>query len=155
MQIRELTEFDLVTLAQIEAEAQSSPWSQAAFLRCWESKFPGWVLEIEQKIVGFIFISIAASECHILNICIHPSQQRQGLGQKLLMTTLLRAKERGADTVYLEVRRSNHGAIHLYRQMNFKLIGERRNYYTTPKGPEDALVFARDLAMLDETDLSQ
>lgn len=152
MLIRELTAPDLAVLISIEAESQFAPWSEAAFQRCWESKFPAWVLEIDGQVVGFIFLSVASGECHVLNICIHSSKQRQGLGRKLLVTTLLWAKERGAEVVYLEVRRSNHGAINMYRQMNFKLIGERKNYYTTPKGREDALVFARDLTMLDESD---
>ena len=55
--------------------------------------------------------------------------------------------------VYLEVRRTNTPAISMYRNMNFKHIGERKNYYPTAKGSEDALIFVRDLGLEDEDDI--
>ena len=55
------------------------------------------------------------------------------------------AKQQGAMAAYLEVRRSNTPAIALYQKMQFLPIGERKNYYTTVSGSEDALVFARNL----------
>lgn len=149
MNIRLLSELDLLALLAIEEATQPAPWSEAAFQRCWEANYPGWVLEQDDKIVGFIVISLASGECHVLNLCISPSHQRQGLGHQLLNYALKWAKEQGAGIVYLEVRRSNKQAIALYRKMNFKQIGERKNYYPTPKGQEDALVFARDIGYED------
>jgi ribosomal-protein-alanine N-acetyltransferase len=151
--IRRLDDTDLDKLVSIEAETQVSPWSEAAFKRCLESNYPGWVVDIDGNIQGFVFISLASGECHVLNLCIHPAQQRQGFGCKLLTSALVWAKEQGAGIVYLEVRRSNLNAIALYRKMNFKLIGERKSYYSTPKGPEDALVFARDLGIEGEREI--
>jgi ribosomal-protein-alanine N-acetyltransferase len=43
------------------------------------------------------------------------------------------------------VRRSNSHAISLYQKMNFHLVGERKEYYPTLSGYEDALVFAKRL----------
>jgi ribosomal-protein-alanine N-acetyltransferase len=40
--------------------------------------------------------------------------------------------------VFLEVRPSNPGAQQLYRNLGFRLVGRRRNYYMEPD--EDALV---------------
>ena len=151
--IRELSVSDLAKLVSIEADTQVSPWSEAAFQRCFDASYPGWVIELGAEMVGFIFISMASGECHVLNLCIHPTLQRQGLGRQLLTSALMWAKQRGAGIVYLEVRRSNQGAIMLYRKMNFKLIGERKSYYNTPKGPEDALVFARDLGIEGEREI--
>jgi ribosomal-protein-alanine N-acetyltransferase len=153
MQIRRFSDIDMQKVVSIEADAQVSPWSEAAFQRCLEANYPGWVLEIDGISAGFIFLSLASGECHVLNLCIHPTYQRKGLGRKLLICALMWAKEQGAGIVYLEVRRSNHNAIALYRNMNFKSIGERKGYYSTPKGPEDALVFARDLGIEGEKEI--
>jgi [ribosomal protein S18]-alanine N-acetyltransferase len=140
---------DLEALLAIEVLTQTSPWSRAAFERCYEAGYPGWVIEDDGHIVGFIIGSLATitAECHILNLCMHPKSQGKGLGSSLLDCAIEWAKQQGAVMVYLEVRRSNYAAIKLYQKMHFKLIGERKNYYPTAKGYEDALVFARDLSV--------
>ena len=106
------------------------------------------ILRIRQQdetIVAFIVVSLHADECHILNVCVAHQFQRQGLGKKLLEHTLQYAKSIGIMIAYLEVRRSNERAIALYRQYDFQLIGERKEYYPTVNGHEDALIFAKNL----------
>ncbi len=43
---------------------------------------------------------------------------------------------------WLEIRRSNDIARHLYEGTGFAVVGTRRNYYTDPL--EDALILSRD-----------
>jgi ribosomal-protein-alanine N-acetyltransferase len=148
MTIRILDNNDFSQLLAIEELTQITPWSEAAFKRCSEAHYPGWVMEEEGVITAFIILSLATGECHILNLCVHPQYQKQGFGRQILEYALTWAKNKGAGIVYLEVRRTNLPAISLYRKMNFKLIGERKNYYPSPKGKkEDALVFARDIGI--------
>jgi ribosomal-protein-alanine N-acetyltransferase len=147
MTIRQLEKMDFPRLLDIEQLTQIAPWSELAFKRCWEAGYPGWVKEKDENVVGYILLSLAVGECHILNLCVHPDYQRQGLGHEMMEYGMQWAKEQNAGIVYLEVRRSNKAAIALYRRMNFKLIGERKGYYATPKGNEDALVFARDVGI--------
>jgi ribosomal-protein-alanine N-acetyltransferase len=59
------------------------------------------------------------------------------------MTT--RARLRGAQTLFLEVRRTNTVARALYRSFGFEEIGIRRDYYPAARGREDARVLALDL----------
>jgi ribosomal-protein-alanine N-acetyltransferase len=54
------------------------------------------------------------------------------------------AKERGVETVYLEVRASNERAARLYARFGFTEIGIRRDYYERPT--EDARVLRLGLA---------
>jgi ribosomal-protein-alanine N-acetyltransferase len=103
------------------------------------------VVEIDNNIIGFIIISMSADECHVLNICVARSFQHQGFGKKMLEFVLNHASQRGMGIAYLEVRRSNTRAISLYQKMKFHLIGERKGYYATVAGEEDALIFAIDL----------
>jgi ribosomal-protein-alanine N-acetyltransferase len=145
--IRPFIPTDIPAALPIEEATQAAPWSEAAFARCFEAKYPGWVIEDQGAVAGFVLLSLVLGECHILNLCVHPSLQRRGLGRQLMAYALEWAKAQGAGIVYLEVRRSNLPAILLYQGMNFKQIGERKDYYPLAKEREDALVFARDIGI--------
>jgi ribosomal-protein-alanine N-acetyltransferase len=43
----------------------------------------------------------------------------------------------------LEVRVSNFSAINLYTKIGFAQVGQRRDYYATEYGREDALLMSR------------
>jgi ribosomal-protein-alanine N-acetyltransferase len=51
---------------------------------------------------------------------------------------------RRAKRVVLEVRKSNSAAISFYFAFNFRIAGERRNYYSNPL--EDAYVMERKIS---------
>ena len=53
-----------------------------------------------------------------------------------------------ANALFLEVRAGNVAAIQLYENLGFNQVGERPNYYATPWGREDALVYALDWSFL-------
>jgi ribosomal-protein-alanine N-acetyltransferase len=92
---------------------------------------------------------VAAGECHVLNLCLHPVHQGRGIGRRLLRRLLALARRREADTAFLEVRASNCGAIALYHSEGFDEIGRRRGYYPASRHNahrrEDAVVMARAL----------
>lgn len=143
--LRTLLKSDLDQVLTIEQAVHVVPWNRETFQICFESGYLGWVIEQNKKVIGFIFVSLHVEECHILNVCIARDFQQQGWGKKLLEHALAYAKKEGAGVAYLEVRRSNQRAISLYRKMKFHMVGERKNYYQTVSGYEDALVFAISL----------
>lgn len=143
--IRTLFKADLPDILAIEKAVHISPWNEETFKICFQSGYIGWVLEIEGKTVGFIMISQSREEIHILNVCVTHAYQHQGLGYKLMREALNHAKRHAIGIAYLEVRRSNTHAITLYRKMGFHYIGERKEYYPSPTGNEDALIFAMSL----------
>ncbi|MDR3492730.1 MAG: ribosomal protein S18-alanine N-acetyltransferase [Gammaproteobacteria bacterium] len=151
--LREICDADLPDLLILEEKTQKAPWSEEAFRRCRIAEYPGWVLEKDEKILGFVMISLSVNECHLLNLCVDPAYQGKKLGQKLLVTALKWAKQKGAYIVYLEVRRSNFKAIKLYLKMHFSEIGVRKNYYPKEDGGEDALVLARDISVDELEDI--
>ena len=63
----------------------------------------------------------------------------------MLRRLLALARDRGADTAFLEVRASNAQARKLYALEGFCEIGTRRGYYPARYGREDAIVLARAL----------
>lgn len=149
MKIRDLHESDLAQLLVIEEQSHISPWNAETFERCWRAGYKGWVIEKENKVIGFIIATMQMGESHVLNLCVQPDCQHQGFGKKLMIYFLELARENKIGIVFLEVRRSNQPAILLYQNLGFIQIAERKNYYPCESGREDALVLAKDLSVID------
>lgn len=144
--LRTLYKSDLSRIVAIENAVHVAPWAEDTFKTCLQSTCIGWVVEADQKVVGFVMISMSLDECHVLNICVDYPYQRRGYARQLLIKVLNHCKAKKLELVYLEVRRSNAGAIHLYEKLGFQLLGERAGYYPTVAGREDALILAKILS---------
>ena len=136
---------DVDAVIAIERRAYPNPWSAGIFHDCMRVGYLAWVVEEGPRVAGYGLMSIAAGEAHVLNLCVDPARQRHGLGRRLLDHLLRLAAQRGARTVYLEVRPSNAAALELYRRAGFGEIGHRRDYYPDGDGREDAVVLSLDL----------
>lgn len=143
--IRSLYKSDLPQILAIEKSVHIAPWTEDTFKVCFQTGYIGWVLEINDKVVGFIIISLTREECHVLNIGVAHEYQHQGYGKSLVKHVLDHSRTNGVGIAYLEVRRSNTRAITLYRKMGFHFVGERKDYYPSVAGNEDALIFAMSL----------
>lgn len=77
-------------------------------------------------------------EAHITMLAVHPDYRHQGFGQVLLLSLLVKAKQRGLERATLEVRISNQAALSLYEKFGFRIAGQRRGYYQDTG--EDALI---------------
>lgn len=138
---------DLDLVIENEAASYAHPWSKRIFIDCLRAGYQCWVLANKQRIVAHGVMSVAVGECHLLTLCVQPDFQRQGYGRKLFKLLLDRAEKQEAKVCFLEVRRSNLGAITLYQSMGFVQIGERKNYYPSQGGREDATIMSRELPL--------
>ncbi|MHB1513840.1 MAG: ribosomal protein S18-alanine N-acetyltransferase [Acidiferrobacter sp.] len=145
IKLRAMRSEDLPFVMEVERQAYEFPWTEGIFRDCLRVGYCCRVLEDRGRLVGHGVISVAAGECHVLNLCIHPRHQRRGLGRYMLKHLLDVARAGHARVALLEVRRSNKGAYALYYALGFNEIGLRKNYYPARRGREDALVLARDL----------
>lgn len=136
---------DLDRIFAIETEAYDFPWSERIFQDCLRVGYSCWVIASWSGIHGYGIMSVAVGECHLLNLCIDPRYQSQGLGRRLLRHLLAIAQGHRAGRAYLEVRPSNLPARRLYHSEGFVEIGRRKRYYPADEGREDAVVLARDL----------
>ena len=93
---------------------------------------------VGEEIVGYIGCMVVLDEGHITTIATKPEWHRRGIGTRLLHAAAVRAIDKGATGLTLEVRMSNHGAQELYRAFGFAPAGIRKNYY--PEVNEDGLV---------------
>lgn len=140
---RPMTLDDVPGIMNVELQCYPHPWTEGIFRDCIRVGYTGYVYVEDNTILAYGLISIAANEAHVLNVCVVPHKQGQGLGRGMLRKLIESAGEKGADTVFLEVRKSNQTAVKLYESERFKRIGVRKNYYPDDEGREDALVFTR------------
>lgn len=120
-------------------------WTDGIFRDCVKAGYLCPLLLREQRIIGYGVLQIGAQEAHLLNLCIDKPWQRQGYARVMLEYLLNQAVTHGAQVMFLEVRPSNTRALELYQQSGFNEVGQRKNYYDTKNGREDALVMARHL----------
>jgi ribosomal-protein-alanine N-acetyltransferase len=147
--LRAMREDDLPAVLVCERAGYVSPWFEGIFRDCLRVRYTCLVAETRDMLVGHGIMSVAAGECHLLNVCVHPLFQRLGIGRRMLRRLLALARRERADSAFLEVRVSNAGAIALYRAEGFDDIGLRKGYYPAadadPTRREDALMMARAL----------
>ena len=139
---------DLKAVMEVEQSSYEFPWTLPIFRDCLRVGCYCFVYEtLEHGIIGHGIMSVAAAECHLLNICIHPDFQRQGLGEGMTLFLLDFARQKKARVALLEVRISNAAAYNLYIKLGFDEVGLRQNYYPARHGREDAIILARDLTV--------
>ncbi len=136
---------DIEAVLKIEEQVYEVPWTEGIFKDCINVGYNCFVYAPQDEVLAYGLVSIAADEAHILNLCVAPNMQGQGLGKKMLHKLLREAEVRNVCSVFLEVRLSNTVAIKLYEQEGFNRLGIRKNYYPCLEGREDALVLGKEL----------
>jgi len=95
-----------------------------------------------QYVLGFGSIWVMADEAHLTNIAVRKQYQRQGIGERLLISIIDLAAEHKTDFITLEVRVSNTAAQSLYSKYGFTQVSVRSGYYTDNR--EDALLMSTE-----------
>jgi [ribosomal protein S18]-alanine N-acetyltransferase len=149
LEIRRLSYPDLPQVAVIERRVFPTPWSLAMFV-LELSKQSGICLAAvrEGRLVGYLICSRYDTVWHVMNVAVDVEEQRKGLASALLAELYEQVDDSRARFT-LEVRPSNHVAIHLYEREGFRAAGLRRRYYQD--NGEDALVMWRTPATLEGT----
>jgi ribosomal-protein-alanine N-acetyltransferase len=144
---------DLDRVMEIEKDGFSHPWSadllRREMVHDWSTillatearRGPGGLMT--EVTLGFVVYWLVHDELHVLNIATAVEERRRGVGRALMDEAARRARKAGAVLATLEVRRSNGSAIALYRQLGYRQVGVRPNYYVDEG--EDAIVMVLDL----------
>jgi ribosomal-protein-alanine N-acetyltransferase len=138
--IRRMTKDDIPDVFKIESELFPDPWPANAFLTEIKQKktsFP-YVVEKNDKVIGYIICWYYHDELHIGNIAITKTEQNKGIGKYLLDMVFEYFKD--YRTAFLEVREKNKKAINLYESYGFEIAYKRHRYY--PNG-DNALVMVK------------
>ena len=123
--ISQIEACDFERLYEIEQQAHLVPWSLGTLKNNQGERY------LNLKLIATLF-----------NIAIVPSHQGNGFGKLLLNELIARLKEKGVQTLWLEVRESNPARF-LYEKIGFNEVDIRKNYYPKPSGGrENAVVMA-------------
>ncbi|MBU5595349.1 ribosomal protein S18-alanine N-acetyltransferase [Amphibacillus sp. MSJ-3] len=138
--IRPMELRDLDQVEEIEKKSFTTTWSKNLYKReLIENDFAHYfVIEKQNKMIGFCGIWLVLDEAQVTNIAIDPNYRDKGYGTLLFQYMLKRAMIKGAANLSLEVRKSNTQAQGLYKKFGLQPAGIRKNYYTDNN--EDAIV---------------
>jgi ribosomal-protein-alanine N-acetyltransferase len=133
---------DLPDVLVIENDVYPHPWTRGNFLDSLYSGYETWTLrDAAGTLAGYFLLMLAVDEAHLLNISVRRDLHGKGLGRMQLDKVAALSKEKGMQSVLLEVRPSNQRALAVYQHYGFVQIGVRKGYYPTVGDMrEDAIV---------------
>lgn len=148
LSFRPACEADLDTIAAIERQVFSDPWSRATLRDSLYSPNVQFIaaeaiVATMTELVGYSIVRAVAGSAEILNLAVAPSHRRRKVGARVLDYVLECARTDGIGELFLEVRESNAAARALYRAAGFSQIGQRPKYYRRPD--EEALILRKVL----------
>jgi len=151
VRIRKVRPSDVRRIIEIERSwAHLSHWSEDSYYRLVndEGFTASFLAEVEDEdgrpfIAGFVIFHVAGPNAEVYNIAVDARRARCGIGKQLMNTVVSESLKRYANRVLLEVRKSNASAIRFYEGFGFKVLGERKDYYSNPI--EDAFVMEKSL----------
>ncbi len=88
--------------------------------------------------VGYLALSLLSPDSELIRLGVKGTFRRQGIGSVLLKRMIHELKNRGFETIFLEVREDNLSARSFYQERGFVKIAERKKYYHSP--PCSALI---------------
>ena len=142
--IRKMTSAHVAAVAQLEALCFSDPWSERSVAAELNNPLSCWlVAEAGDRVVGYIGSQTVPPESDMMNVAVHPDFRRRGIAEGLVNALVTELRQAGSESLTLEVRASNAGAIALYEKLGFAQVGLRKNYYRNPK--EDARILRKML----------
>ncbi|MDZ7922628.1 MAG: ribosomal protein S18-alanine N-acetyltransferase [Marinagarivorans sp.] len=147
LHLKNLSLDDLPALLEIEKRSHFTPWNESHFKGSLTNAHHVVGLTQNDQLIAYAVISLVAGEAELLLFVIDEKYQGKGIG-RLFLEALVDILQNQASALFLEVRAGNIAAINLYEAVGFNQVGERPNYYSTPLGREDALVFAMDWSFL-------
>jgi ribosomal-protein-alanine N-acetyltransferase len=136
--LRPAREDELERIGEIDRASFAQPWSPLSFASVFkDEKYLLLVAECEAEICGFGVAYTVGDEGEIATIAVDENFRGRGLGAKILQALCDFCAQRGAHTIFLEVRPSNQSARCLYKRFGFEQVGVRRGYYDNG---EDAII---------------
>jgi ribosomal-protein-alanine N-acetyltransferase len=137
--IRKIRENDLERIYQIENISFKTPYSKRILKFFIKNSYTISILiEKKKEIIGYaIGILKYGNRGHLVSIAIDPEYRNLTYGKLLLERMLDMFKDNDKKLIHLEVRKTNQAALKLYQNFGFKIIGEKKDYYSIG---EDAFI---------------
>ena len=137
MIVRKFLPKDLRRVYEIENTSFDQSYGIQIFQQLYEMGIGFLVAEDEGYVVGYVMFWLKyENQGHIISLAVDKNYRRKGYGTQLLAKAIS-ILFLITDTIYLEVRASNTGAIEFYKQFHFKQDRIVPNYY---ESGEDAVI---------------
>ena len=139
-----MNETHVSAVAELEKLCFSAPWSERSIASELTNEYSLWLVEERDGVaVAYVGSQSCPPEADVMNVAVAPAFRRQGIGEGLMVALMDALRDKGMESLTLEVRASNSPAIALYDRLGFTEVGRRPNYYTDPR--EDALIMRKEL----------
>lgn len=139
-----MNETHVSAVAELEKLCFSAPWSERSIASELTNEYSLWLVEERDGVaVAYVGSQSCPPEADVMNVAVAPAFRRQGIGEGLMVALMDTLRDKGMESLTLEVRASNSSAIALYNRLGFTEVGRRPNYYTDPG--EDALIMRKEL----------
>lgn len=139
MIFRRMVETDLDTVAQMEKDTFSTPWSKESFRESLQKEYSFFfVAEEDKQLIAYLGIHNFGGDGEITNVAVDKNRRKKGVAYALLDFAMNETIKNGIEAFTLEVRVSNIPAIKLYEKLGFVEYGIRKNFYENPT--EDAMI---------------
>lgn len=113
------------------------PWTEQDFRNLLQHDYCTYVVaELDGTVVGCCGYTNSYGEANIDNVVVAGKYRNQGIATAMLAALFEKGREQGIEAYTLEVRVSNHAAIHVYEKLGFVSEGIRPGFYEHPT--EDA-----------------
>lgn len=142
IRIRKAKINDISVISGIEEQRFPNPWKENYLINELSHDISYfYVAEVisSNQVAGYIIFWIIEDELELHKIATALKYKKKSIGKKLFQFMLRTASQKKVKEIFLEVRKSNTGAIKFYESFDFQLAGVRPAYYMDP--PEDALIY--------------
>lgn len=129
----------------IDSGAGPYPWPETALARALQAGELQLAITGSET-VGFLVSQTVVDETTLMHLAVAGEHQRQGWGRHMMQGWVQQQRRAGQQRLLLDVRSTNQAAISLYQSLGFDTVGQRRGYYISSDGVEDALVMALTLS---------
>ncbi len=142
MNLKILSKEDVSIILGLYQTDFSDGWNKEQLISSFDS---GYFLCIgaflEDELVGVITATKSFEDADIEGIVTKNQFRNRGIASTLMNRLIEELSKSKVKNIFLEVRESNSVAIALYKKFNFKLISQRKKYYSNG---ENALIFKRE-----------
>ena len=145
LRIRKTKISDIKGIVNIENQRFPHPWKKKYFTAELDHDIAYFYVAEDKetdRIAGYIIFWIIADLLELHKIATAEEYEKKGVGKELFLFMLETAAQKKVAEIFLEVRRSNVGAVKWYESFAFQCVGVRKGYYSDPA--EDALIYCLD-----------
>jgi ribosomal protein S18 acetylase RimI-like enzyme len=110
------------------------------------------VVSLEGRVVGFGFWErftylVLSRNATVRKVMTHPEVRGRGVGRALMSALIEDARAAGVESLVLDVRGNNHGAMALYEAMGFEVTGRRPSFIADENDRYDSVLYFRRLGV--------